>query len=76
MWPVEVDLKFLEPVGKELKMLGKVKRHDMLFAFVSESDVFTCANVIQYLRGHVKALVCLRLVCFSKRGLGFSISRS
>ena len=30
MWPVEVDLKFLEPVGKELKMLGKVKRHDML----------------------------------------------
>lgn len=23
VWPVEVDLKFLEPVGKELKMLGK-----------------------------------------------------
>ncbi|XP_010527963.1 PREDICTED: uncharacterized protein LOC104805192 [Tarenaya hassleriana] len=23
VWPVEVDLKFLEPVGKELKLLGK-----------------------------------------------------
>ncbi|KAK7245073.1 hypothetical protein RIF29_39904 [Crotalaria pallida] len=23
VWPISVDLKFLEPVGKELKMLGK-----------------------------------------------------
>ncbi|CAL1398270.1 unnamed protein product [Linum trigynum] len=23
VWPVEVDLKFLEPVGRELKLLGK-----------------------------------------------------
>ncbi|ESR41677.1 hypothetical protein CICLE_v10013772mg [Citrus x clementina] len=23
VWPIEVDLKFLEPVGKELKLLGK-----------------------------------------------------
>ncbi|KAH7553522.1 hypothetical protein ACOSP7_029748 [Xanthoceras sorbifolium] len=23
VWPVEVDLNFLEPVGKELKLLGK-----------------------------------------------------
>ncbi|XP_019454698.1 PREDICTED: uncharacterized protein LOC109355888 [Lupinus angustifolius] len=23
VWPINVDLKFLEPVGKELKMLGK-----------------------------------------------------
>lgn len=29
---MEVDLKFLEPVGKELKMLGKVKdQHLMAF---------------------------------------------
>ncbi|KAL5066464.1 hypothetical protein RYX36_028201 [Vicia faba] len=25
VWPIEVDLKFLEPVGRELKALGKVK---------------------------------------------------
>ncbi|XP_030495723.1 uncharacterized protein LOC115711511 isoform X3 [Cannabis sativa] len=24
VWPVEVDLKFLEPVGRELKLLGKL----------------------------------------------------
>ncbi|XVF55540.1 hypothetical protein PTKIN_Ptkin06aG0044000 [Pterospermum kingtungense] len=23
VWPIEVDMKFLEPVGKELKLLGK-----------------------------------------------------
>ncbi|XP_050228726.1 uncharacterized protein LOC126677949 [Mercurialis annua] len=23
VWPVEVDLKFMEPVGRELKLLGK-----------------------------------------------------
>ncbi|XP_065856304.1 uncharacterized protein [Euphorbia lathyris] len=23
VWPIEVDLKFLEPVGRELKLLGK-----------------------------------------------------
>jgi len=25
VWPIEVDLKFLEPIGRELKQLGKVK---------------------------------------------------
>ncbi|KEH24046.1 hypothetical protein MtrunA17_Chr7g0264881 [Medicago truncatula] len=24
VWPIEVDLKFLEPIGRELKQLGKV----------------------------------------------------
>uniref|UniRef100_A0A7N0TG84 Uncharacterized protein n=1 Tax=Kalanchoe fedtschenkoi TaxID=63787 RepID=A0A7N0TG84_KALFE len=23
VWPIEVDLKFLEPVGRELQLLGK-----------------------------------------------------
>lgn len=25
VWPINVELKFLEPVGRELKLLGKVK---------------------------------------------------
>lgn len=24
VWPIEVDLKFMEPVGRELKSVGKV----------------------------------------------------
>lgn len=31
VWPIEVDMKFLEPVGKELKLLGKVKNHSFFF---------------------------------------------
>lgn len=27
VWPIEVNLKFLEPVGRELKQLGKVNFH-------------------------------------------------
>ena len=27
VWPIDVNLKFLEPVGRELKSIGKVKLH-------------------------------------------------
>lgn len=26
VWPINVDLKFVEPIQKELKLLGKVSR--------------------------------------------------
>ena len=29
VWPIEVDLKFMEPVGRELKNIGKVKLGDI-----------------------------------------------
>jgi hypothetical protein len=32
VWPIDVDLKFLEPVGRELKVLGKVKSFVYLFS--------------------------------------------
>lgn len=35
VWPIEVDLQFLEPVGRELKSIGKVNLHisDRFFWF-------------------------------------------
>lgn len=34
VWPIEVDLQFLQPVGRELKSIGKVNLH------ISDSFIF------------------------------------
>jgi hypothetical protein len=51
VWPVEVDLKFLEPVGKELKMLGKVKANTFIAMCLNQIYplVYDLVNMSQYL---------------------------
>lgn len=51
VWPIEVDLKFLEPVGRELKLLGKVTLHNFRFSFWSILTFFQ-ANIFYVFHIH------------------------
>lgn len=53
MWPIDIDLKFMEPVGRELKSVGKVKLRTLTCIVVS--------NLFLNRNAHKGSEVCGRL---------------
>ncbi|KAF9680230.1 hypothetical protein SADUNF_Sadunf06G0099700 [Salix dunnii] len=43
VWPIEFDLKFIEPVGRELKLLGKIPSLQPIDIFIKTSGSYYLA---------------------------------
>ena len=39
VWPIDVNLKFLEPVGRELQLLGKVKLYALFMSVLKGGKI-------------------------------------
>ncbi|MFQ6635878.1 hypothetical protein Gotur_010733 [Gossypium turneri] len=50
VWPIEVNTKFLEPVGKELKLLGKALKCRKIEMFVMKQKPMVLSLTLRLIR--------------------------